>query len=250
MTNKIATISPLVLLSVVDHYKRFNAPRVVGILLGTIEGCRINVTNSFAIPFEEFDKNYFIDTSYLKNMFDLFYKVNCKEKILGWYHSGPRMHKNDLDLSKAFSKYCEDPILAIVDVKMKANDIPVQVYQLKHNKELVHNSVQISGDETEVVGVEHLLRDIKEGTGCSLKDEVNGILDSLNMYSFSLQEIIEYIQAIQDGKKANIEIMEMLQDILNAVPKISDYLDFSEIYSIELVNTLVAMNDLKRNKME
>lgn len=250
MGHKETTISPLVLLSIVDHYGRFNAPRVVGVLLGNTEGDKIFVTNSFAIPFEEFDKNYFFDTSYLKNMYDLFYKVNCKEKIVGWYHSGPKMYKNDLELSKAFTKYCDDPILAIVDVKMKTNDFPAQIYQLKHNKELVHTSVQISGDETEVVGVEHLLRDLKDGIGFNLSDNVEDVLGSLLTYSTSLEEIIRYIEKEQSSEKPNFEIMELLQDILNEIPKLTKSPDFSDIYSYELANTLVIMNDLQRNRSE
>ena len=46
-------ISPLVLLSVVDHYKRLSSNRVVGILLGTIESSKVKITNSFAVPLEE-----------------------------------------------------------------------------------------------------------------------------------------------------------------------------------------------------
>lgn len=250
MSQKKVTIAPLVLLSVVDHYKRHNAPRVVGVLLGSSNDATISVTNSFAIPFEESEENFFIDTSYLKNMFELFYKVNCMEKIVGWYHSGPKMHKNDLDVSKAFIKYCDDPLLAIVDVEMKASDIPVQVYQLVLGKELSHMNVQIGADETEEVGVEHLLRDIKEGTGCSLKDQTSEILDSLKMYGESLDEIIRYIGELEDGKRADFAIVELLQDILNEVPRLSEEVDLSRIYSIELVNTLIAMNDLQRNRIE
>lgn len=244
------TIAPLVLLSVVDHYKRHSAPRVVGVLLGSHEESVTIITNSFAIPFEESEENFFIDTSYLKNMFELFYKVNCTERIVGWYHSGPRMHRNDLEISKAFTKYCDDPLLAIIDVEMKASDIPVQIYRLKLGKELSHMNVQIGADETEEVGVEHLLRDIKEGTGCSLKDQTNEILDSLRMYGVCLDEIIGYIEKLENGERPDFSIVELLQDILNEVPKLGKEVDLSRIYSVELVNTLIAMNELQRNKAE
>lgn len=250
MVSKKANISPLVLLSVVDHYKRYNAPRVVGILLGSFDSEKINISNSFAIPFEETENDFFIDTSYLNNMFELFYKVNCKEKIIGWYHSGPKMHNKDLQISNSFEKYCDEPILAIVDVKMETSGIPVQAYQLKHSKELVNINIQVSGDETEVVGVEHLLRDIKEGTGMSLKDEVNEILDSLKMYRNSLDEIIKFIENIEKGGDPNFTILEQLQNILNDAPKLVKSMDMSELYSVELTNTLISLNTLQANKAE
>lgn len=249
MAEKI-TIAPLVLLSVVDHYKRVPASRVIGVLLGSTTGSAINITYSFAVPFEEDDENFFFDSSYLQNMFELFYKVNCTEKIVGWYHSGPKMRKNDLDISKAFTKYCENPLLAIVDVGMKASDIPVQVFRLRFNKQLDHLSVQIGADETEEVGVEHLLRDIKEGTGCSLKDRVQEIKDSLKMYKTSLDEIINYFERLESGMQPDHQILEVFQEILNEIPMIREELDMSKIYTLELLNTFVAMNDLQRNKLD
>jgi 26S proteasome regulatory subunit N8 len=50
-------VHPLVLLSVTDHYARVaenaRGKRVVGVLLGESSKGRIDVTNSFAVPFEE-----------------------------------------------------------------------------------------------------------------------------------------------------------------------------------------------------
>lgn len=249
MVEKV-TIAPLVLLSVVDHYKRISAPRAIGVLLGSRKDTEINITNSFAVPFEESEEKFFFDTSYLQNMFELFYKVNCAESILGWYHSGPKMYKNDLEISKAFNKYCDDPILAIVDVEMKASDIPVQIFQLKYKRQLDHLNVQVGADETEEVGVEHLLRDIKESTGNSIKDRMQEIKDSLVMYKDSLGDIIKYLDDVENGKKIDYEILELFQEILNEVPKLTEHVDMGTIYSLELVNTLVAMNDLERNKTE
>lgn len=250
MTNNKASIAPLVLLSVVDHYRRYNATRVVGVLLGNESSGIISITNSFAVPFEEYENSFFIDTSYLLNMFELFYKVNNKEKIVGWYHSGPKMYKNDIEISKSFNKYCDNPLLAIVNVTMEANDIPVQIYQLKDDDNLVNLNVQIGADETEEVGVEHLLRDIKEGTGSSIKDQVAQIVDSLKMYRSSIDDIIRYIENVESGMSYDFEIIELLQNILNDVPKITKTIDMSEIYSVELANTLIALNDLQKNRVE
>lgn len=245
-----ATIAPLVLLSVVDHFKRVSIPRVVGVLLGHSNGDLVNITNSFAIPFEESANGFFFDTSYLLNMFELFYKVNPSEKIVGWYHSGPKMYKNDFEITQAFSQYCDNasPILAIVDVNMEAEDLPVQIYQLNLDK-MNHIDVQVGADETEEVGIEHLLRDIKEGTGCSLKDKVNQIKDSLKMYKNCIGEIIKYLIEVENGKQADYEILELLQEIINDMPKYQTGADLSRVYSTELVNSLIAMVDLKKNKL-
>lgn len=75
-------VHPLVLLSVVDHYNRVakdTKRRVVGIVLGESSKGRVDATNCYAVPFEEDDKDpsiWFLDHSYLENMFRMFKKVN------------------------------------------------------------------------------------------------------------------------------------------------------------------------------
>lgn len=76
-------IHPLVLLSVVDHYNRIveknKNRRVVGVLLGEKkpEGV-IDVTNCYAIPFEEDPKDqniWFLDHIYNETLYDMYRKV-------------------------------------------------------------------------------------------------------------------------------------------------------------------------------
>lgn len=77
-----SVIHPLVLLSVVDHAARVPLPnkkRVLGVLLGQDDGTTINVANSFAVPFEEDDKDpktFFLDLDYVEEMWRMFRKVN------------------------------------------------------------------------------------------------------------------------------------------------------------------------------
>ncbi len=80
-------VHPLVLLSVTDHYNRVakdTRKRVVGVLLGSRTRNRVDVTNSFAVPFEEDLNNpkvWFLDHNFLENMYWMFKKVNSKFKI-------------------------------------------------------------------------------------------------------------------------------------------------------------------------
>lgn len=71
--------------------------RVVGILLGSVKADKtLDIVNSFAVPFDEDeeDKNvWFLDMDYLETMYGMFFKVAAKEKIVGWYHTGPKLCK-------------------------------------------------------------------------------------------------------------------------------------------------------------
>lgn len=75
-------VHPLVLLSVTDHASRVSInerKRVVGVLLGQDNGKTINVANSFAVPFEEDErdgKTWFLDHDYIEGMMEMFKKVN------------------------------------------------------------------------------------------------------------------------------------------------------------------------------
>ena len=81
-----AVVHPLVLLSVADHYNREakdsrGGKRVVGVLLGSKCGNQVDITNSFAVPFDEDLSNpavWFLDHNFLDTMFWMFKKVNCK----------------------------------------------------------------------------------------------------------------------------------------------------------------------------
>jgi len=140
-------VHPLVLLSATDHYMRVakdTNKRVIGVLLGAkeIAGERdtwktttasagegaysqagmVNITNSFAIPFEEDDKDpriWFADHNYLENMFGMFKKVNAREKIVGWYSTGPKIRASDLEINEVFKKFTKNPVLVIIDVQPK-----------------------------------------------------------------------------------------------------------------------------------
>lgn len=135
-THRKVVVHPMVLLSVVDHYNRSaqgTSRRVVGTILGEIIDGDIHVTNSYAVPFEEDAKNplvWFFDHNYHENMFIMFKKVcssysrvsyidmqiNTKEKVLGWYSTGPKCKPADLEIHELYRKYCPNPIYIIVDI--------------------------------------------------------------------------------------------------------------------------------------
>ena len=57
--------------------------RVVGVLLGECSKGKADVTNSFAVPFEEDPKDpsiWYIDRQYVEDMFGMFKKVNGQKR--------------------------------------------------------------------------------------------------------------------------------------------------------------------------
>lgn len=94
------------------------------------------------MPFDEDDKDdsvWFLDHDYLENMYGMFKKVNGKavklslkssfvslpldsyllitvcwfparERIVGWYHTGPKLHKNDIAINELVKRYCTNSV--------------------------------------------------------------------------------------------------------------------------------------------
>ena len=103
--------------------------RVVGVLLGSVANDRLDITSSFAVPFEEDPSDasiWFFDHAYAEQMYRMHSRIHAKEKVVGWYSTGPKIRENDLDIGELFEKYCADPVLVIVNLSPTADDAPTE----------------------------------------------------------------------------------------------------------------------------
>ncbi len=83
------------------------------------------------MPFEEDNDDpsvWFLDHNYVENMNDMFKKVNAREKLIGWYHSGPKLRASDLEINELFKRYTPNPLLVIIDVQPKESGVPTDAY--------------------------------------------------------------------------------------------------------------------------
>ena len=58
----------------------------------------------------------------------MFKKVNAREKLIGWYHSGPKLRASDLEINELFKRYTPNPLLVIIDVQPKEVGVPTDAY--------------------------------------------------------------------------------------------------------------------------
>ena len=136
-SSKIVVIHPTVLLSVVDHYNRIakdTKKRVVGTLMGEDgDNNVLQVTNCYAVPFEE-DKDepeniWFFDHIFHENMFNMMRKINSREKIIGWYSTGPDIRKNDIDINEILRRYNTWPVFVVIRVQDELSvSLPTEAY--------------------------------------------------------------------------------------------------------------------------
>ncbi|KAK9850466.1 hypothetical protein WJX84_000214 [Apatococcus fuscideae] len=269
-------VHPLVLLSIVDHYNRVardTRKRVVGVLLGEKSKGRLDVTNSFAVPFEEDERDtkiWFLDHSYLETMYGMFRKVNAREKIVGWYSTGPRLREADLDIQELFTGYCNMPVLVICEISPKDQGLPTTAYWAKEEiredgtqksqRVFVNLPTEVGATEAEEIGVEHLLRDVKDATVSTLATDVHQIVMGLRGLKSRLLEVQEYLEAVFTGKlPINQDIMFGLQEIFNLLPNLnveelmSSFAVKSNdmmvvIYLASMIRSILALHNLIDNK--
>jgi len=83
------------------------------------------------VPFEEDEKDpsvWFLDHNYVESMNDMFKTINAREKLIGWYHSGPKLRASDLEINELFKRYTPNPLLVIIDVQPKEVGVPTDAY--------------------------------------------------------------------------------------------------------------------------
>lgn len=118
-------------------------------------------------------------------------------------------------------------------------------------------------EESEEIGVEHLLRDIRDTTTVgSLSTRVAHQLQSLRGLSSRLLEIKSYLEAVAQGDlQVNHQIIYNLQDIFNLLPDL-DKSDTAKSFSVaqndqllvvylsSLIRSVIALHALINNRAE
>jgi len=226
-------VHPIVLLGVVDHYNRVakgTTKRVVGTLLGEVTDLKLHITNCFAVPFEEDTRDpsvWFLDHNFHEEMFAMFKKVNAKERVVGWYSTGPKIKPSDLSINEMYRRYCPEPVLVVMDVQPKDQELPMEAYysiqEQTHDqvfkRTFLHVSSEVGAFEAEEVGVEHLLREIRNQSASTLAVRVGDKIGALKVLALRLKDISAYLSHVVAGKlPMNQEIIYQLQEIFNLLP--------------------------------
>jgi len=189
--------------------------------------------------------------------------------MIGWYHSGPKLRASDQEINDLFKRFIARPVMVIVDVRPQTVGIPTDAYfaveEIKDDgtetrKTFLHVPSAIEAEEAEEIGVEHLLRDIKDSTTTTLSTRVAEQLASLRGLQSRLTDIRKYLQDVAVGKMpVNHQIIYNLQDALNLLPDLSDSTltqSFSSttndellvVYLSSLLRSVIALHALVDNK--
>jgi len=203
-------------------------------------------------------------------MFAMFRKVAARERVVGFYSTGPRIRPCDLALDALVRKYCADPVFVIVDVRRDVEGLPTQAYMsadaVVEGRETVrtfhHLPSEVGAYEAEEVGVEHMLRDINSASVSSLGADVRAKVGGLKGLLARLGEIASYLERVLAGQlPPNLEVLAAVQSVLALLPNLSaDPLrtalfevvndQYLAIYAAGLVRAVTGLHDLVQNKLK
>lgn len=190
---------------------------------------------------------------------------------MGWYHSGPKLRPSDLTINELFRRYCSTPVLTIIDPVSEEGMLPVKAYVALEeisddgstaSRTFAHVNCAIEAEEAEEVGVEHLLRDIKDTTVGTLAQAIATKVKSLGSLDRQLAELDAYLEKVLQGSlPVNQRVIAAVQDMFNLLPdlhspaaqlaltvKTNDQL--AAIYVGSLARAVVALHQLIANRID
>lgn len=206
----------------------------------------------------------------------MFLKVNAKERMVGFYSTGPKLRSNDLaieaDIRQRY-KFTTAPVLTIIDVRPESTGLPTQAFfsvETTSAEELDKTtrrafkpiSSEVGAYEAEEVGVEHLLRDINDPTVSTLASKIRHKMDSLRGLRERLREIHTYLMNVSEKRlPPNRKILANIQEIVNLLPNLNLHETVSAflvktndmhlvIYVASLIRAITALHTLLTNKLD
>ena len=189
----------------------------------------------------------------------MFRKVNAKERVIGFYSTGPQIRSNDLRIYDIVERYTGNftngmkntsipsypAVFSIIDIRPHRTDLPVTSYKVteevgmtrqadanssSRNQQIqrvfAHVPTSLGAVEAEEVGVEHLLRDIHDPTMSTVASLIQEKVTGLSTLRTKLGECQAYLElCIQNSDnpsfKANPDIIANLQTIVSLLPNLN-----------------------------
>ena len=72
---------------------------------------------------------WFFDHIYHEQMFNMMRKINSREKIIGWYSTGPEIKQSDIQINEILRRYNTNPVFIVIRVQDETQiALPTEAY--------------------------------------------------------------------------------------------------------------------------
>lgn len=253
-------LHPLVLINVSDHIVRFRhtgkaQQRVLGVLLGALQGRQVDVHTSFelivqASP-ESMDDDT-VDEEFFKQRYAQYLEVFPKYEFIGWYSTGSAPSDADKVFLKKFQELSgnETPFVLLLDtVKLaselatQTEELPAKVFDAVTHLEggsttVVWKDVPFAVDtlEAERIAISHVTKTAKTsnaGRHSDFTQHTTGLANSVIMLNNRVKELLEYMHDVKAGRvPKNHDILRQMLTVCRAL-KATQHTDLHREFCVE-----------------
>ena len=284
--SRVVLVHPLAIMQVLDHHGRRhqdlssktsengesnsmnNQNRVIGTLLGRIDGNVVEIINCFAVPHAERGDEVAIGKDFNRKMLALHMR-SSKDVVVGWYAStsGDSLVADTSSLIHEFyAGECEDnnPVHLVVDTRLLNDYLQIKAYQNlplvvqgEHVGNVFHElQVYMHSNEAETICLREMIQSSSYG-GKGTENEtatasVSGLQISLEHLYSLLDSTLQYVNKVVDGTlPMNAEKGRQISDTLASIPRMRPDV-FDNLFQNSLQDLLMVtyLSNLTRTQME
>jgi translation initiation factor 3 subunit F len=231
----IYKLHPVVVFSILDHYKRRKRDqvRVIGTLLGTKDGKEIQITNCFPVPHNDKGNDMVeLDMDYHAGMMQLHKRVNMNEVVVGWYSTGNELSYTSAIIHEEYQTLCQFPCVHVTaDVALTNSEMAIKAYTATHislgGRKILSRfdpaNMEVDTYDPEKIGVDALINGEPENktfdSPATVLTEEENLELSLNNFLSLLSEVNDYVGSVLKGeRKGNVQLGKEILSALGSIP--------------------------------
>lgn len=236
------TVEPVVIMSILDHYKRRNAKqqRVIGTLLGVrLPSGQTQIKDSFPVPHNEQDDQVVaVDMDYHRAMLELYTRVSSTLTVVGWYTTGS-LTQSSVTISRSFQSMMsgQRPVILAVDTSLEGSKLSVCGY----TPSVITSSADATPllgvfDEVDVefvafdddkIAIDALIQsqpdDDRFDSPATLLTQQQGLQMSVESLHSMLADVCDYVDRVVSGEiEPDNDVGRLLASAVSAVPQAFD----------------------------
>ena len=246
------SLHPLVIINISDHSTRFQClnggkmKRVLGVLLGKLDGRSVEVCNSFEISYKEVDGKIKYDKDYFEVKQEQYKKVFPSLDPVGWYSNAIQSVRDgevlpgDIDVHGEIAAIIENPLYLLLDTTDGAGvrDLPVQILESEVHMindtptlTFAKSSYRLESEEAERVSVDqvsHLLPAGASSASSSMSTHMASVHSAVKMLQKRVACILSLLEAMERGEvKKDHRLLRKVASLCQRLPA-TDTGDFKE----------------------
>lgn len=262
-------VEPLVIMSILDHYKRrpLNQERVIGTLLGSrLNDLTVTINNCFPVPHNERSDDHVVavDMDYQAQMAELFGRVSPNLFVVGWYTTGgaSALSPSSVAIAKSFQSLMAptsfEPVMLSVDTTLESSKLAIKAFRMTAVQGTTDPGATIVAvfdeldlnlitTEEDKIGIDALIQsqpdDDTFDSPATLLSPRRGLLMSLENLHGMLSYVAEYVDRVVAGEiPGDDEIGQILARTMAELPRF-DAGYFDRAFN-DAVSDLLAINFL------